>query len=139
MTSRGRPFVVESRVRPIELVRWWEGRDRGLSSEAIALRFTYGEGPDDYPLDPSDLGRCERLMRTVPEIRGFLPEMAAVSPVWAALVARWSDIVALAESEVPGCFDDQHAYGTAPATYALMRDLIDAAPRLAHPSHGDDT
>lgn len=121
-----RAFVVAPAIRIPALVAWWKDCDRGLSSQAIALRFTYGDGPSEYPHDPSDFGRCERLMRAVPEIREWFPAMAQVSPRWARLVEQWDDIVATAEVEVPGCFDSRDAYGSASRAYAMIRAAVTA-------------
>lgn len=121
----GRPFIVDPAVKPNALAQWWKGRDRGLSSEAIALWFTYGDGTTAHPIDPSDFGRCERLMRAVPEVREWFPAMANVSPQWARLVEQWDDIVATAEEEVPGVFDGGRVYGSAPRAYAMIRAAVD--------------
>jgi hypothetical protein len=70
----------------------------GASSTALLARML-GASPDDatfgHPHDPSDFGRCHRLLEHVPEWRTRLPEMAACSAYWAALVDRWDEITAL--------------------------------------------
>src|ERR1035441_7297858 len=56
--------------------------DTGLSSETMCLYFISGRAPERlrgfsgpcYPLDPSDLGRCLRLLDVVPEWRARLAE-----------------------------------------------------------------
>src|SRR6516164_3966881 len=55
---------------PVRAVRWLEGVDTGISSETIWRTLT-GETPSDtdVPCDPSDFGRCYRLLKIMPEWR----------------------------------------------------------------------
>lgn len=105
--------------------------DMGLSSETMRARLVHGlPGRGDHPHDPGDFGRCERFLRRNPHLRERLPFMADVSSEWAALVARWDDIAALMEEEVPGCLDTPSRWGSAPRAYALMRELINSARQV---------
>jgi hypothetical protein len=110
-----------------ELVEWLAGRDTGLSSRALlaymerdvvvaAMNGCFGLA---YPHDPADLGRCVRLMDIEPSYRTRIMEMASVSPQWARLAAHWHELEALYREEVP-----EHR-GSAPRTYARMRELLD--------------
>lgn len=94
--------------------RWMGGRDRGLSSEAMWSRMM-GAPPEsrvanaftgwNHPHDPSDFGRCERLLNLIPEWRVRLPEMAVLTPEWARLAERWADIQKLYDAEDGlGCY-----------------------------------
>lgn len=111
---------------------WLAHGERGASSEAMYHRFTglpigrYPH-PSAHPHDPADFRRCELLLRAVPVFRLQLPTMASVSPVWAALVAHWDELVALLESEIPSAFTGHGYRGSAPGTYARMRELAAAA------------
>lgn len=113
-----------------EAVNWLAHGERGLSSNAIFTRLTgvdaCGERgfPFHYPHDPSDLCRCLRLLESVPEFAPRIGEMAGVSSVWTALVAHWVEIVALLENEAPKWRERE---GTAPKTYARMREIIEGA------------
>lgn len=91
----------------------------GLSASTIA------SGGSDYPHDPSDFIRCEKLLRARPGLRERrFPELAEQMPQWAGLIAHWDTIAAVIEFEVPGAFGhDPH--GRAPGAYALMRMAID--------------
>ena len=101
---------------------WLSGRDTGLSSQAMCLTLLGGKVRwPHHPHDPADLGRCLRLLQVVPEWRGRLNEVAALSPEWAALVGAWSEIEALYREEEPS--------GTAPRCYERMRDLLESANR----------
>lgn len=105
---------------------WLAGGERGLSSECMVSTLTgvpvsrFGS-TSDFPRDPSDLVRCEKLLRTVPLARPYLPTMATVSDTWAALVEHWDELVGLIEEEVPGAFGG--AEGMAPRAYERMREL----------------
>lgn len=109
------------------LMNWLSSGDTGASSLALLahmerdlvltamLRFGFA-----HPLDPSDLGRCIRLMDIEPSYRTRIGEMAAVSPQWAVLASHWSELETLYRSEVP-----EHK-GRAPKTYARMWKLLKA-------------
>ena len=105
--------------------RWIVGRDTGMSSKAIwAHMMGAGEpgfGGWAYPSDPSDLGRCLRLLRVVPEWQVRMPEMAKRSPAWGRLIARWDEIVACMEDEVGW---DWSKGRSAPRTYDLMKTVL---------------
>lgn len=111
-------------VLPPGANEWLAQGERGVSSLAIFTVMTglnvasgWGLWP---PADPSDLRRCELLLRAVPEFRGRLPEMASVSPVWKRLVGTWDELIATMDAESPGW--DTGRSGFAPRTYALMRE-----------------
>jgi hypothetical protein len=113
-----------------DAVRWLTHGEQGISSKAIFHRLLLGETYDrwypNYPLDPDDFKRCEKLLRQVPELRPRLSEMAAVHPVWAGLVSRWDEIAALIEEEVPGVFDEGRVNGWSRRGYELMDSIITA-------------
>jgi hypothetical protein len=73
--------------------QWIAGGDVGASSKAI-WSVMQGMKPEQhaYPSDGSDLGRCIRLLRLIPEWRPRLGEMSSVSSYWAALVPAWDDL-----------------------------------------------
>ena len=100
--------------------------ERGLSADAIASKGSTG---DDFPYDPDDFRRCERLLRARPWLRvESLPVLAAQSPVWARLLDRWDLIVATMEREVPGVFDRRVVEGRAPEAYRLISECQEARP-----------
>ena len=111
-------------------VMWLATGRRGLSSETL---FTFLTGYDctgdhghNYPHDPSDLGRCRRLLEQCPELVSCLPRVAAAGPEWAALAQRWDELCALMDEESP---EWRQGNGSAPKTYALMKDIINGAQR----------
>lgn len=110
-------------MTPIE---WLCGNDTGVSSKTIlavmtnsAVTGTFGA---DIPYDPSDFGRCYRLLRHFPEWRQRLPEVAERYPIWGPMVEAWEEMTALWERESPT--------GKCPELYEMMSKLVDAG-RLA--------
>ena len=104
--------------------RWLAGDDHGLSSRTMAGHLLGGKiSKNDvhHPYDPSDLGRCLRLLDKVPEWRARVPEMATLSPAWAALVAHWDQLEALMDAEVG---IDWSKGDKAPQTYTLMKQIL---------------
>jgi hypothetical protein len=69
---------------------WFMSGDTGTSSKTIWSVMT-GIPIDcaDVPYDPSDFGRCHRLLEKFPEWRERLGEVAARYPVWGPLVREW--------------------------------------------------
>lgn len=105
---------------------WAGGPDTGMSSIAICKRlmpprqtvtFQYHQRFDlhPHPLDPSDFGRCHRLLHAIPGWRARIGEMAAASEEWANLVKHWDELERLYLEELPT--------GAGPKLYARMREL----------------
>jgi hypothetical protein len=111
---------------PAAAVVWITSDDTGISSKAIWAQMVgaphdpvWGAG---YPHDPSDFGRCYRLLERIPEWKGRMHEMAQYGPVWPGLIAAWDELTALWEEEIgpgPGRY-----YGkSAPRLYARMTEI----------------
>lgn len=123
----GRPHEA---ARPSSgLAAWLRSDDTGQSSLAMARHLAplagigvevplghYADGTE-HPSDPSDFGRCSRLLGAVPELRPHLESMASLSPAWASLAGHWEELEALHREETPA--------GKAPRLYRRMRDLIE--------------
>ena len=110
------------------IAEWLAVGERGLSSEAVALT-ALGQRPTglraSWPHDPADLRRCLLLMEEVPETREKgLPVLAKRCPKWAALVKVWDRLSEALRSEIG---ESLPARGSAPKTYALMREALDSA------------
>jgi hypothetical protein len=117
-----------------ELLRWLAGRDTGMSSRAILahmardLTVAAMNGNEmAYPRDPSDLGRCIRLMDIEPNFRLRIAEMAHYSGEWARLSAHWSELEALYQEELAG------GTGYAVRTHDRMFELIYEKPYPRRP------
>ncbi len=96
---------------------WIVGGDTGASSKALWAVMMGQKSDKSFPHDPSDLGRCLRLLDKVPEWKPRMNEMAVVSPYWSALVENWTELEKL--------WTDEAASGKAPKTYARMRAILD--------------
>ena len=116
------------RCRPGEIARkrfefttpdeWLASLDTGISSATIWSVMTGRPSPFQRvgtPSDPSDFGRCYRLLKAFPLWRRRLPEVAFAWPAWAALIASWDELTALFEEEEPT--------GTATKLYARLKEL----------------
>lgn len=101
---------------------WWRGPDTGISSKTIChylagrpswamLDSMFGERT---PSDPSDFGRCHRLLHAIPGWRERIGEMASV-PGWAGLVGAWDELERRYLEELPT--------GEAPKLWARMKEL----------------
>jgi len=96
--------------------------DTGVSSEAIGCMIILGKNTRNhsYPLDPSDLNRCVKLLDKIPELEDHLDKVAKLGgPVWAELVKNWEALERSLESEKTN--GDGR---TAPVTYAAMKEYI---------------
>jgi hypothetical protein len=107
-----------------KVIRWLLSGDTGVSSTALCAHMI-GEKPeeDDYspPSDPSDLGRCLRLLEILPEWKARVPEMAVHGPGWAGLVEQWDTIVNLYYNEGGVPIDQRER---SPETYKAMKLAI---------------
>jgi len=124
--------------------KWLEGPDTGTSSRMICRTLKPEDDltPTDVnasfgtiPLDPSDFGRCHRLLHAIPGWRARIGEMRTV-PGWAPLVDAWDELEALYLDELRG-LDVEELHGDTPPNrskqpsrlYLRMRELIDGAGR----------
>ncbi len=103
---------------------WLKSRDTGISSltifevmTGINLRPGILIHPD-LPYDPSDFGRCYRLLNKFPEWRVRLPEVAKLYPTWSGLIDNWAELTTLYEEEL------QNESGRAPKLYARMQEIL---------------
>jgi len=100
-------------------VAWLANGDTGTSSMTIwhvlmgKPKPANGVNP---PWDPSDFGRCYRLLKVMPSWRARMSEVAVRYPVWGPLVEAWDELTALYEEELPT--------GRAPKLYAKMKALL---------------
>lgn len=101
---------------------WLKGTDTGVSSRTIfsVLSSRYGAGAlgsssPDFPYDPSDFGRCHRLLERLPAWRARMGEVAAKHPRWAPFVERWEEMTATYVEEQPT------GYGPCPRLYEALQ------------------
>lgn len=88
-------------------IEWLVDGEQGLSSRAIFNHLALGRrvDPFHYPADIDDFQRCERLLRSVPEIRPAFGKMATVGPHWPPLVEAWAEVARLLDEDAPGLCD----------------------------------
>lgn len=103
------------------LLIWMLEGDTGISSKTI-VRIAIGVKPAkgdyfDAPYDPSDFGRCYRLLKKFPELQKKLPLVAKKCKAFAPLIANWDELVQLWEEE------SKNKTGRAPKLYARMKQL----------------
>ena len=87
------------------LAKWLASSHVGASSRALAAA-TFGvvpDGPPDYPLDVSDIGRCFVLWGLEPEAPRGLERLAAVSGPWKRLSDNWSELLRLYGEDRDAC------------------------------------
>jgi len=94
------PTEIKSTIE-MRAIRWLGGDDTGLSSKAI-LNHMLGvrDADQSYPVDPSDLGRCLRMLRLFPEFKGRMVEMARYGLAWESLSKKWQELELLMINEV---------------------------------------
>lgn len=99
--------------------QWAQSWDTGSSSLTIYNFFRSIGGRDgdraEVPHDPSDFGRCYRLLKVAPEWRERLSDLGVAIPKWDRLVADWSSLELLFEEESPS--------GQCPKLYARIQEL----------------
>lgn len=109
------------------VLEWFASGDTGLSSKTIALWLTIRGVPAGWgpytPADPSDLGRCLRLLARVPEFRERFSEMTHAGELWPTFVERWDEIEAVFIEECGGKLLAKGEGGgiSCPRTYRLMQ------------------
>ena len=108
---------------------WLLSGDTGTSSKTIFSVMTGMTGRElfdrdipDIPYDPSDFGRCHRLLKRFPEYRARLPEVAAKYPEWEPFVREWDRMTALYVRDEPTGKNDE--------LYDLMQKLVDEARKV---------
>ncbi len=111
-----RPIVKAS--SGMGLTAWLVRDDTGASSKYMASilsgQFSVSH---NYPWDPSDLGRCIRLLEAVPELESELHKMKACSPQWSAVVDNWDKWKDLYEAG-----EGKKLYQEMKLTYESLRD-----------------
>lgn len=111
--------------------QWIVGGDTGMSSKVIwSVAQDVTPESSNPPSDPSDFGRCYRLLKLIPEWRPFLNLVATRYKEWSALVAHWDELTALYEDELKNGPRSKYGDRMAPKTYERMKTLIEEG-RLA--------
>jgi len=107
---------------------WLFNGRTGISSEAIFAHMVGVKQTGDWsnwPHDPDDFSRCERLLQAVPEWRERIPEMAQLNKGWALIAPRWEEVRSSMENECGLFWEKQQR---APETYKLMKQILKEEP-----------
>lgn len=97
-------------------IAWVNNGDTGTSSLTIwSVMMGRPSQRADIPYDPSDFGRCYRLLCIMPSWRSRLAEVATAHPKWRPFVDSWDELTALYEAEEPS--------GRCPKLYERMQEL----------------
>jgi len=119
--KRWRKEIAESLKDCPPQERWWRGADVGSSSAAMFHALcdegsrwkepSMLAGRGTTPLDAADFGRCQRLIKAIPEWRSRLSEVADCYPgtAWPAIIARWDELEKAAPARVREILDELKA------------------------------
>jgi len=91
---------------PMTPDQWINSADTGQSAVSIWVALSNRLFPPNQqeatiPYDPSDFGRCYRLLKRITGWRERLPEVAVKFPLWKPYVEAWTALEALYEEELP--------------------------------------
>lgn len=101
-----------------EIGQWIVGEDTGLSSLTMASVWLGAKsGQFSFPRDPSDFGRCWRLVEQIPAIRDAFPRIGAVYPPIAPYLEHWEELSQLYMEAI------ESGTGKAPELYQRMITL----------------
>jgi hypothetical protein len=106
---------------------WIVGNETGISSKNIWKHMIGAGKPCGFsPADPSDFGRCARLLVIMPEWRDRIAEMAKYGERWAAITKQWQTVHDCMAEEVG---IDWSRGRSASRTYDLMQSIYSEAKR----------
>jgi len=113
--------MLETNVQT-KTLEWFELDKYGQSSKCLAFHLCgIKTKMTDAPKDPSDLNRCFRYLKYVPELKENLNIMTKVSPYWSLLVENWDLLEKTFVEEVGEDWKQRDKSAT--NTYNLMEDL----------------
>lgn len=85
-----------------ELGEWLVSHQTGASSMTMAAIALGAEtGRFDAPRDPSDFGRCYKLVKRLPKIRNHFETIAQRVPVFAGILREWDALCRIYERDLP--------------------------------------
>ena len=107
------------------LSAWRASDDTGTSSLYMASVIWGGSNHYSAPSDPSDFGRCYRLIRAVPGTKESLGLLSEKSEYWRLLVEHWGELEKLYEFQLSN--DTAHNKNKKYPCYDKMQELQDMA------------
>lgn len=104
-----------------KVIDWLASGETGNSSKSLAFEYLGSAySRIDAPHDPSDLGRCLRLIDKVPAVRKAVDALALKHPRWAIAAKAWDEMAQSMENEVG---IDWSKGKRATKTYNLMKGI----------------
>jgi hypothetical protein len=115
----------------MDAMEWIIGNDTGISSKniwTVATGLPLYDMPYYYrgmtPADPSDFGRCYRLLKCFKNPDEVMAKVAERFPNWKPLVREWKTLTQMYETAVSS------PEGRAPEMYNLMQKLNEEGRKL---------
>lgn len=102
------------------LANWATGDDTGLSSRFLSrVALDLELGYPDTPCDPSDFGRCYRMVQLLSQEdrEDLFAKAKVISTKWRAIIENWAELESLYLEECTG--DNWNA----PKLYGTMKKL----------------
>lgn len=89
-------------IERINILNWMRSGDTGVSSETMAL-IAMGATKGDFsaPYDPSDFGRCYRLVKANPVIKESFLIISALVPRFTSILLNWDKCCEIYERDLP--------------------------------------
>lgn len=83
------------------LAEWLVSNDTGISSKTMAaIALGAKKSRFNAPYDPSDFGRCYRLVQKVPAIRNAFDRIGELEPRFAGILLNWDELCSLYERDL---------------------------------------
>lgn len=84
-----------------DLAEWLVSCDTGISSITIAaIALGAEKGRFNAPYDPSDFGRCYRLVQKVPAIYNAFDRIGELEPCFAGILLNWDELCSIYERDL---------------------------------------
>lgn len=84
-----------------DIAEWLVSDDCGVSSKTMAaIALGADKGRLNAPHDPSDFGRCYRLVKKVPAIRTAFDRIGEIEPRFAGILLNWDELCSLYERDL---------------------------------------
>ena len=100
---------------------WLAKGETGTSSKTMVFCACDIDYEDQcHPLDPSDLNRCIKTVKAIPEIKHAFKKIAKLSDEWRRVIQHWDELSGLFIEEVGY---DWSKGRSAPLTYKRMKEL----------------
>lgn len=102
----------------------WQANGRVGVSSATMASIALGMDKPFYgshfspPWDPSDLNRCRKLVKAIPEIRDHFPTIGEKVPQFKPILDNWDELMTLLSAEI------NRPDNRAPETYQRMKELL---------------